>query len=227
VVLIADRADVDRAEWLEVDRVGRTARITPRAPAQAPAPAPAPAPYRSAFDWDDLPRPRAIEPPRVPVEPPGPTAEGRALRLLRRGLIAQTVLGSGVAAFTLATESYWPDAFHPLAWSSLGVLLLGLLLALLPDGRGVVVARILAGGVIVVALFGVVEHVLSNYGAGPADPQFGQVWMSMPALTRWGLAITKGVGDAPTLAPIALGQVALALLLITLTGPRNRDLDGS
>ena len=159
------------------------------------------------------------------AEPAAPTAERRALRMLRRGLIAQNLLGTGVAAFTLSTETYWPDTFHPLAWAALGVLLLGLVLALLPDGRGLVVARILAAGVIVVALFGVVEHLLTNYGAGPSDPEFGQVWTSMPAVTRWGLAITKGVGDAPTLAPIALAQTALGLLLLTLTTPRERDPD--
>lgn len=232
MVLIAGRPDAgrpERSEWTERIRFGT--------PALAP---------RSAFGWDDVPAPRRPEPPPPgrsgPFDPAGPpppstrpvfpsgsrapTAEGRALRLLRRGLLAQTVLGAAVAAFTLSTETYWPDAFHPLAWTSLGVLVLGLVLALLPGGRAVVVTRILAGGVIVVALFGVVEHVLTNYGAGPADPEFGQVWMSMPAVTRWGLAITKGVGDAPTLAPIALGQVALALLLLTVTGPREQDTDG-
>lgn len=219
MVLIAGRPEADRFERSE-----RTERIRFGAPALAP---------RSAFNWDDVPAPHRPEPPPLvtptrpgaPAATPAPTAEGRALRLLRRGLLAQSVLGTAVAAFTLSTETYWPDAFHPLAWTSLGVLVLGLVLALLPGGRAVVVTRILAGGVIVVALFGVVEHVLTNYGAGPADPEFGQVWMSMPGVTRWGLAITKGVGDAPTLAPIALGQVALALLLLTVTGPRDQDTD--
>jgi hypothetical protein len=219
LVVIADRPDADLWEPAEWSPPGTRALAAPR----------------SAFDWDDLPDPHPAERPSVPtvtrtaVSPPAeesaPGTEGRALRLLRRGLIAQSVLGTGVAAFTLSTENYWPDTFHPLAWTSLGVLALALVLALLPDGRGVVVTRVLAGGVIVVALFGVVEHVLSNYGAGPADPEFGRVWLTMPALTRWGLAITKGVGDAPTLAPIALGQVALALLLVTVTGPRTRPLD--
>lgn len=156
---------------------------------------------------------------------PGTATESRVRRMVRRGLTAQVLIGIAVGAFVLATETRWGSPAHFLPWGLLVVLLLALLLAMLPGGRGVMPARMLAILVLGVSLYGVVEHVLANYAAGPADPTVGRVWESIPVFTRWWLAATKGVGSAPPLAPAALGQIALGLLLITVTAPRGRHSD--
>jgi hypothetical protein len=104
------------------------------------------------------------------------------------------------------------------------VLAVATVLAALPGGRGVTVARLLAVLVLAVAIYGVITHVTVNYDAGALDQRYADAWDSLPMLQRWWYAATKTVGPAPTLAPGVLGQVALLLLLATLA-PRHPAVD--
>jgi hypothetical protein len=78
------------------------------------------------------------------------------------------------------------------------------------------IVRVLAGLVMITSVVGVWQHVAANYDAGPLDFRYTSVWDSLPELWRWWLAVSKTVGAAPPLAPGALAQAALAVLLATV-----------
>jgi hypothetical protein len=144
--------------------------------------------------------------------------------ILRRGLIALTVISILAAAFELATERHWNGAEQLIPWLALAVLTLATGVLLIPGQRSVTVARVLALIVLGASLYGVIDHILVNYQAGTLDQPYGQNWDAIPAFKQWWYAITKTVGPAPPLAPGVLGQAALLLLLATLLRPR-RDRD--
>ncbi|GAA0906804.1 hypothetical protein [Pseudonocardia zijingensis] len=141
--------------------------------------------------------------------------------LVRRGLIALTGIGVLATAFELAAERHWGHIEQLVPWLALAVIAVAIGLLLLPDGRGTTAARVLAVLVLGAALYGVIEHVLVNAGAGRFDPHYGDVWQSLPLLERGWYAVTKTVGSAPTLAPGVLAQIALLLLLATVCRERQ------
>ena len=69
------------------------------------------------------------------------------------------------------------------------------------------------------ALYGVWEHVESNWDAGPLDRNYADTWDTLSSSSQWWLAITKTVGPSPVLAPGALAQVGLCILLATIRHP--------
>jgi hypothetical protein len=140
---------------------------------------------------------------------------------LRRGLVALTVLGILATAFELAAERHWNGIEQLIPWVALVVLAAATALVLLPDGRGTTAVRVLAIVVLGASAYGVLEHALTNYGAGALDQRFADIWDSLPLVERAWYAITKTVGPAPTLAPGVLGQTALLLVLATFCGPRS------
>jgi hypothetical protein len=150
-----------------------------------------------------------------------PTPRFRTPLLVRRGLIALTLIGIGATAFELYAERHWNGPVQLIPWGALAALLLAVLLALVPGGRGALPARILAALVLGAAAYGVAQHVLTNLAAGPLDAGLRDTWAGLPLLERVWLAASKRVGTAPTLAPGVLGQTALVLLLATVTGPRT------
>jgi hypothetical protein len=141
--------------------------------------------------------------------------------LVRRGLIALTVIGILAAAFELATEQHWNGLEQLIPWLALAVLAVATALALIPGGRGVTAARVLAVLVLGTSIYGVVDHILVNYNSGALDQRYADTWDTLPLLERWWYATTKTVGPAPTLAPGVLGQSALLLLLATLGRARQ------
>jgi hypothetical protein len=114
-----------------------------------------------------------------------------------------------------------------LPWAALAVLAVAVALLAMPD-RPVLttVVRVLAAAVVVVSLFGIVQHVLVNYDAGAADARFGTSWASLSATTRWWYAISTTVGQSPPLAPGMLAQAALLLLLATVGRRRTGESAG-
>ncbi|GAA0922372.1 hypothetical protein [Pseudonocardia zijingensis] len=151
-----------------------------------------------------------LEPERAPV-----------MILVRRCLIALTVIGILATAFELASERHWNGLEQLVPWLALAVLVLATTLFLLPPGRRTVIIQVLAVVVLGASLYGVVDHVLANFHAGELDQRFADTWDSLPLVERGWYAVTKTVGPAPTLAPGVLGQTALLLLLATMcTGRR-------
>ncbi|WP_197028972.1 hypothetical protein [Blastococcus sp. URHD0036] len=143
--------------------------------------------------------------------------------LVRRGLIALTSIGILATAFELATERHWNSWEQLTPWAALAVLAVATVLVILPDGRGVTAARVLALLVLAASIYGVITHIRANYDAGVLDQRYAESWDNLPALQRWWYAATKTVGPAPTLAPGVLGQTALLLVLATLTGRGHRS----
>jgi hypothetical protein len=143
---------------------------------------------------------------------------GDPLHLLRGSLSALTVLGIVGTTFELATLHHWNGAMQLVPWGALLVLAAALALHARPAGcapqTGLV--RALALLVLAASLFGVMEHALVNYDAGPLDQRFAETWDALSPWLRWWYAITRAVGPAPTLAPGMLGQAATTLILATI-----------
>jgi hypothetical protein len=152
------------------------------------------------------------------------TSAGAATRpgLVRHGLVALTAVGILAAAFELFSEHHWNGAEQLVPWVALAAVAAATVLVLLPGGSGVGAARVLALLVLGASVYGVVDHVLVNYGSGPLDERFADSWDALPLLTRLWYATSKEVGPAPTLAPGVLGQTALLLLLATVGAPRRQ-----
>ena len=70
-----------------------------------------------------------------------------------------------------------------------------------------------------IAAFGMFEHVRANHDAGPLDARYSVRWEMMSARAQWWVAVSKGVGPSPPLAPAVLAQAALCLGLATLQHP--------
>lgn len=140
--------------------------------------------------------------------------------LLRRGVLGLAILGIAGTGVELVFLRHWTSALRLLVWPTLLALCLGAwLLARGPSGPVVRRVRWMALGVVLVAGLGMALHVHANLGAGPLSEAYGARWASMPAIQQWFLATTGGVGPAPTLAPGALAEIALGLLLATVRHP--------
>jgi hypothetical protein len=140
------------------------------------------------------------------------------LQVIRTSCGALCLLGIVGTAFELASLQHWNGAMQLVPWVALVVLAAALVLHLAAANRlprsGLV--RVLAILVLLISLFGVIEHALVNYHAGPLDQRFAGSWDALPGWLRWWYAITRTVGPAPTLAPGMLGQAALTLMLATI-----------
>ena len=143
--------------------------------------------------------------------------------LVRWSLVALTVVGVVATAFELATERHWNGAEQLIPWIALAVLTVAVALLFVPRARGLPAARVLAVVVLGASAYGVLDHVLVNYGSGALDRRYAESWDTLPAPQQWWLAVTKTVGPAPTLAPGVLGQSALQLVLASIAWPRRED----
>jgi len=143
-----------------------------------------------------------------------------AAALLRRGVIALGVLGLAGTVLELVFLRHWGTATALIVWVGILALAAGFVaLARRPTRRSVLGVRILAAVGLIVSIAGVGFHVVENLTAGPLDRVYAATWDTMPSPEQWWTAITGGVGPAPTLAPGALAEIALALLLATLWRP--------
>jgi len=126
----------------------------------------------------------------------GSASSEAAAPLLRRGLLGLaglTILGLAVE---LAVERHWTQPLQLVAWAALAV-----------------------GGLAAALLLGIWEHIEGNHDAGGLDRNYMDTWDDLPSTTQWWLAISKTVGPSPPLAPGALAQVGLCVLLATLRHP--------
>ena len=140
---------------------------------------------------------------------------------LRRGLLWLAGLVIVGIAIDLAADRHWTQPVQLVAWAALMVAGLAALLVAWPTAGRIQAARLLAAVVIVAAVFGIWEHVESNYDAGELDFEYADSWERLPDSTRWWLAVSKTVGPSPPLAPGALAQAALCVLLATVRHPAS------
>jgi hypothetical protein len=150
-----------------------------------------------------------------------------AIVFVRRGLVALTVIGILATAFELGSERHWNGWEQLVPWVALVALAAAVALLLLPGGRGTTAARVLALLVLGASGYGVIEHILTNVGAGALDHRYADSWDSLTLFQRGWYAITKTVGPAPPLAPGVLAQTALLLLLATIGDARRPGGIGS
>lgn len=137
---------------------------------------------------------------------------------MRRGVVALAVVGVLGAAAELATARHWKEWIQLVPWVALGVLAVavGLLVGFRRRPAAIVVVRVLAVLVLLTSVFGVYEHVASNYDAGPLDGRYADSWDGLPQTTRWWYAASMTVGPAPPLAAGVLGYAAALVLLATV-----------
>jgi hypothetical protein len=140
--------------------------------------------------------------------------------VLRRGLLWLAALTIGGIGVELALERHWTQPIQLVAWGALLVIAIAaVLVAWAPTRTNLRLAQILAVIVILSAAFGVWEHIEANYDAGPLDFHYTDTWDSMSEMSRWWLALSKTVGPSPPLAPGALAEAGLCVLLATLRHP--------
>jgi hypothetical protein len=138
------------------------------------------------------------------------------IRLVRRCLLALTLIGIAATAFELGTERHWNGLEQLIPWFALATLTAALVLALLPNRGAQILARVLALLVLGASVYGVLDHITVNYNSGALDQRFADSWESLSSTQRWWYAATKQVGPSPPLAPGMLAQTALLLLLAGL-----------
>jgi hypothetical protein len=150
----------------------------------------------------------------------GMTANEQAAPILRRGLLALGAVTIAGLTVELAVERHWTQPTQLIAWAALvvGAVAIGLV-AWAPTRRAVLLGRILAIVVMLSGAYGVWEHIESNHDAGELDRNYSESWETLPAATRWWLAASKTVGPSPPLAPGALAQVGLCVVLATVRHP--------
>jgi len=143
---------------------------------------------------------------------------------LRRGFLwlgAASLIGITVE---LAVERHWTQPVQFVAWAAVVIAAVALMLAAWsPSRTRLRGAQILAALVIICALFGIWEHVEANYDAGELDYRTADTWETTPEATRWWLAISKSIGPSPPLAPAALAEASLCVLLATWRHPALRS----
>jgi hypothetical protein len=153
----------------------------------------------------------------------GDPGEAGSARLLRRGLLGLAALSVLAIAYELAAERHWSNAVQLIPWVVLVVLVAAIGCATSSRPKLIVAARVLAGLALAASGFGIYEHVADNYQVGELDAVYSNSWVYRSILDRVYLAITKTVGAAPPIAPGALGQAGLLVLLATVgQGKRAR-----
>ncbi len=142
------------------------------------------------------------------------------LALLRRGLLGLAALTTLGITLEMITERHWTQPVQLIAWGALALLALAIgLLWGQPSRTRLRVAQGLAALVVVSAAVGVWQHIVANYDVAPLDYRYAQTWDGMSAVSRWWLAARKGVGPSPPLAPGALAQAGLCVLLVAVRHP--------
>jgi len=156
----------------------------------------------------------------VTASPAGRSIRADTATVLRRGVLGLAGLGIAGTTVELLFLRHWTTATAAIVW--IGIVALGggfVALVGRSSARRVRAVRILAAVGLVVAVAGIWFHVMENLDAGPLDRGFASRWDTMSALDQWWTAITGGVGPAPTLAPGALAEISLALVVATIRHP--------
>jgi hypothetical protein len=142
---------------------------------------------------------------------------------LRRGLLAITGLGIAGIWLELAVARHWTSPVQLIPWVTGGVAAVGVLfVAVRPNPLRLTIARFLGAACIASGVFGVIQHVKSNYDSGELDAVYGPKWATMTTTSRLWHALIESVGPSPSFAPGALALVAACLLLATVRHPAGQ-----
>lgn len=149
----------------------------------------------------------------------GEARAARLLRYIRAGLLLLAALSVLSLTLELAFLRHWGGS-QTIVW--LGIAVLSIALALLvfhPTRIRVRAAQVLALTACLVALIGLGFHTAENLDAGPLDRDYADRWEEMSQFDRLFAATTGSVGPAPTLAPGALAQIGLLILIASIGHP--------
>ena len=139
---------------------------------------------------------------------------------LRRGLLAISALGVAGLWLELAVARHWNSTVQLVPWVAAGLVAVGVaLVAIRPTPARLILARVLAVICVGSGLFGVIQHVESNYDSGELDAVYGPRWATMSTASRLWHALIESVGPSPSFAPGALALIAACLLLATARHP--------
>ena len=142
--------------------------------------------------------------------------------LLRRGLLALAAISVVGTALDLASLRHWTSWTQRIPWAVLAALVVAIVLAAIGQPRALVIARGIAVIALMCAVFGVYEHIKSNYDVAPLDFRYTDRWPTMSAWSKWWAAANMSVGPAPPIAPAALAYSSLSVILATLRHPAVR-----
>jgi hypothetical protein len=145
----------------------------------------------------------------------------------RRAALWLAALSVLALAVELAVERHWTRPSQLIAWGALALAAVSIgLVRWRPSPGSLRAARLLAAAVVLSALVGIWQHVESNYEAGPLDAEYGEGWDNLSETTRWWLAVSKTVGPSPLLAPGALAQAGVLVLLAAQLPSSRGDRTG-
>lgn len=139
---------------------------------------------------------------------------------LRRCLLLLAALGVVATAVELAMLRHWNTFVQLIPWFSLALVAAAIALVVArPSAGRIRVVRVLALVVLLSALFGIYEHTVANYDAGPLDFRYATKWATMSSGSRWWAAFIESVGPSPALAPLVLAWLSLCVVFATLDHP--------
>jgi hypothetical protein len=140
--------------------------------------------------------------------------------MLRQAVLVVTAFSLLGTAAELAIGRHWesPPQVIPFVVIAVALVTVGLIATATTAAR-LRVARGLCIAILAASVFGVWEHIEGNQEAGALDQRTSARWESTPALERWWLAASGGVGPSPPLAPGVLAQTTLLLLVTTFRHP--------
>jgi hypothetical protein len=140
----------------------------------------------------------------------------RTVIVLFRSLFALSMLSVLATLFELASLRHW-EGTQFIPWLLAGAVLVGL--GLTAAGTARTLVRAICAVSVVGSLFGVWEHVQSNFESGPLDRRLGPTWDSMSTIEKGWKAFTQTVGPSPALAPMALALSGVLLALASWCRP--------
>ena len=111
----------------------------------------------------------------------------------RRGLLTLAASAAAGTALELAMLRHWNGVDQLVPWATLVMVAAGIAIVAFSGARAAVLTgRAIGCGSAIAGVFGVYEHIASNYEAGPLDFRYADRWatMSMPAA-----GVGRGIGD--------------------------------
>ena len=139
---------------------------------------------------------------------------------LRRGLLWLAGLTTIAIVVERAVERHLTNPTEWIAWAAMaGIVIAVALLVRASSARRLHLARLLAAVVMLSSAYGVWNHVYANYDVAPLDGRYQDTGDTLPDPIRWWLAVSKTVGPSPPLAPLALAQASLCVLLASYRHP--------
>lgn len=145
------------------------------------------------------------------------TSDTMLVSRFRHALLALAGAAALGTAVELAMLRHWNGLEQLVPWATLALVAAGIVVVATRRGRiAVLSGRTIGVTTGLASLFGVYEHIASNYQAGPLDFRYTDRWPDMSEWSRWWAAASGAVGPSPALAPAVLALAGTCLALATL-----------